>query len=203
MRLIPRDQGFFELFNGLASKLRAAATLLDQMFAEPARLDYYMSAIKTVEHEADQITHEVRVRIDKSFVTPIDREDIHVLAQELDNVVDLIDGTARRAVMFRIREARDPARNLTQLLIRAVEHIEVATLGVRDPKIVSERSRAIKKIEEEGDAVYHDAVGHLFDGSPDPLEVIKWKELYDTLERALDECQAVANVLESVSIKNS
>jgi uncharacterized protein Yka (UPF0111/DUF47 family) len=111
-----------------------------------------------------------------------------MLAQELDNVVDLIDGTARRAVQFRIRESRDAARNLTKLLIRAVEHIEVATLHVRDAKVVSERSRAIKKIEEEGDAVYHDAVGHLFDGSPDPLEVIKWKELYDTLERALDEC---------------
>jgi uncharacterized protein Yka (UPF0111/DUF47 family) len=105
--------------------------------------------------------------------------------------------------MFRIRECRDPARSLTQLLIRAVDHIDAATKGIKEPKVVSERSRAIKKIEEEGDAVYHDAVGHLFDGSPDPLEVIKWKELYDTLERALDECQAVANVLESVSIKNS
>lgn len=203
MRLIPRDQGFFALFNSLASRLRAAALLLDQMFTEPARIDHFVAAIKTVEHEADEITHEVRVRIDKSFVTPIDREDIHMLAQQLDNVVDLIDGTARRAKQFRIREARGPARNLTQLLIRACEHIEAATLGIRDTKIVSERSRAIKTIEEEGDAIYHDAVGHLFDGSPDPLEVIKWKELYDTLEGALDECQAVANVLESVSIKNS
>src|SRR5437588_12638128 len=110
MRLIPRDQGFFPLFNDLAARLRAAAALLDQMFSEPARLDYYMAAIKSVEHEADQITHDIRGRIDKSFVTPIDREDISMLAQELDNVVDLIDGTARRAVMVRIREARDPAR---------------------------------------------------------------------------------------------
>src|SRR5262249_12622300 len=98
------------------------------MFTEPHRVDYYASQMKTVEHEADQITHAIRARIDKSFITPIDREDIHMLAQALDNVVDLIDGTARRAAMFHIHEVKDAARTLTKLLISAGAHIEAATL---------------------------------------------------------------------------
>jgi predicted phosphate transport protein (TIGR00153 family) len=203
LRLIPRDEGFFDLFNELAKRLKTSAALLARLLAEPGRLDYYVSAIKTVEHEADQLTHDIRARIDRSFVTPIDREDIHSLASQLDNVVDLIDGTARRAAMFHIDESRDPARRLSEILVLAVAHIEAATLAVRQPKLVTERARAIKKLEEESDHIYHEAVGDLFTGRPDPLEVIKWKEMYDTLERTMDECQGVANVLESISLKNS
>jgi predicted phosphate transport protein (TIGR00153 family) len=203
LRLIPRDEGFFDLFNELAKRLKTAAALLTQLFAEPRRLDYYVSSIKSVEHEADQLTHDIRARIDRSFVTPIDREDIHSLATQLDNVVDLIDGTARRAAMFHIDESRDPARRLSEIIVSAVEHVEAATLAIKQPRLVTERARAIKKLEEESDHIYHEAVGGLFAGDPNPLEVIKWKELYDTLERTMDECQGVANVLESISLKNS
>jgi uncharacterized protein len=203
MRLIPRDEGFFDLFNELAKRLKVSAALLNQLFAEPGRLDYFVSAIKTVEHEADQVTHDIRIRIDKSFVTPIDREDIHQLASQLDDVVDLIDGTARRAAMFHIREGRDAALRMSEIIVLAVKHIEAATLAVRQPKVVSEAARAVKKLEEESDQVYQEAVGALFAGQPDPIDVMKWKEIYDTLERTMDECQAVANVLESISIKNS
>jgi len=101
-RLIPRDEGFFDLFNELSKKLIAAAALLKDMFSQPERLDEIAAQIKEVEHEADHITHEVSTRLDKSFITPLDREDIHNLTQELDNVVDLIDGTARRAQMFHL-----------------------------------------------------------------------------------------------------
>jgi uncharacterized protein Yka (UPF0111/DUF47 family) len=92
---------------------------------------------------------------------------------------------------------------MSEIIMRATEHIETAVLAVKQPKAVSERSRAIKRLEEEGDALYHDSVAALFAGSPDPLEVMKWKEIYDTLERTLDQCQTVANVLESISLKNS
>ena len=202
-RLIPRDEGFFILFNELAKRLKTSAAMLTQLFAEPHRLDYFVSAIKSVEHEADQVTHDIRARIDKSFVTPIDREDIHALATQLDNVVDLIDGTARRAAMFHISESRGPAQRLCETIARAVEQIEAATLAVRQPRVVSEAARQIKRLEEESDRIYQEAVGALFAGNPDPLEVMKWKELYDTLERTMDECQGVANVLESISLKNS
>ena len=203
MRLIPRDEGFFVLFNELAKRLKEAARLLNRLFAEPDKLDHYVAAIKTVEHEADVLTHDVRARIDRSFVTPIDREDIHLLATELDDVIDLIDGTARRAAMFHIGETRQPALRLSDTIMRAADHIQAGVAAIKKPAVVTSSSREIKRLEEEGDAIYQDAVGELFRGQPDALEVMKWKELYDTLERALDQCQGVGHVLESISLKNS
>jgi hypothetical protein len=199
---MPRDQQFFELFIDLARRVTAAARLLDKMFAEPQNLQQHAASIKDLEHEADVITHTVIERIHKVFITPIDREDIHLLVQELDEVIDMIDGCARRAQMFQIREVRDGARRLSEVLVRATEAIEWAVTSMKQSKIVEARSREVKRLEEEGDALYNAAVGELFAGTPDPLEVIKWKELYDTMERAVDQCEDVANVLESISIKH-
>ena len=203
MRLIPRDEKFFDLFNELAQRLTKCARLLNELFSEPKRLEELAAAIKAIEHEADQLTYTVIARIDTSFVTPLDREDIYMLASRLDDVIDLLDGTARRVTMFRITEVREPAKRLSGVLVRAAEAIEAAVRDMKKPKVVAQHSRAIKTLEEEGDAIYAEAVGGLFQGSPDPMEVIKWKELYDTLEGAIDQCEDVANVLESISIKNS
>lgn len=201
-RLIPRDEGFFPLFADLARRVTAAARLLDKMFAEPDQLRVHATAIKDLEHEADVITHSVIDRIHRVFVTPFDREDIHQLVQELDDVIDMIDGAARRAGMFGINENREGMRELTEKLVRATEAIEWAVTSMKQPKIVEARSREIKKLEEEADTIYNRSVAALFMGSPDPIDVIKWKELFDTVERALDQCEDVANVLENISIKN-
>jgi hypothetical protein len=203
VRLIPRDKAFFDLFNQLAAKMKLAAELLRDLFAEPERLEHFVSAIKTVEHEADAITHDVSKRINTSFITPLDREDIHNLAQALDNVVDLIDGTARRAHMFHITESREDVRDLAQVLVRTVDAIEKAVLSVKSAGDVMKHTREAKRLEEDGDALYSIAVGKLFTGSPDPIEVIKWKEIFDTLERAIDTCQSAAMVLESISLKHT
>jgi uncharacterized protein len=203
VRLIPRDEKFFDLFNELALRLTRCARLLNELFTEPNRLDELGAAIKAIEHEADQLTYQVIARIDTSFVTPLDREDIYMLASRLDDVIDLLDGTARRVTMFRITEVREPAKRLSNVLTRAAEAIENAVREMKKPKVVAQHSRAIKVLEEEGDAIYAEAVAGLFDGTPNPIEVIKWKELYDTLEGAIDQCEDVANVLESISIKNS
>jgi predicted phosphate transport protein (TIGR00153 family) len=204
VRLIPRDEEFFGMFAEMARRLTAAAKIIQSLFKEPDDLHKHVSAIKDVEHEADQLTHDIISRIDKTFVTPLDREDIHMLASRLDDVIDLLDGTARRAAMFRIKETREPAQMLAGVVVRAAARIEEAVVGMKKSQIVIEKARDIKSLEEEGDAIYHLAVGSLFDGdNPDPLEVIKWKELYDTLERALDQCEDVANVLESISLKNA
>ena len=203
MRLIPRDEEFFSLFAQIAKRITASAELLSQLFADPSRLDQFCTAIKSLEHEADQLTHEVNQRLDRSFITPLDREDIHVLASSLDNVVDLIDGTARRAAMFRISEAREPARQLADVLVRSGKYIAEAVNSMKQYKVVTRAAREIKKLEEEGDALYHRAVGELFSGGHDALDVMKWKDLYDTLEDAVDECEDVANVLESIALKNS
>ncbi|MDQ8164363.1 MAG: DUF47 family protein [Gemmatimonadota bacterium] len=203
MRLIPKDEGFFDLFDGLAERMTRSASILHELFAEPTRLDHFAAQIKELEHEADEITHEVMLRLDRSFVTPLDREDIHALATELDDVVDLIDGTARQAQMFHLADRKDAAKELTALILQATLAIKEAVIKVRQPKEVARIGRDIKKIEQQGDAVYTAAVAALFEGSPNPLEVIKWKGLYDNLEHALDEAEDVLNVLESISIKNS
>lgn len=202
-RLIPRDEGFFDLFNELSSKLIKSAALLRDLFTQPERVDELVAAIKDVEHEADHIAYEVSTRLDKSFITPLDREDIHSLTQELDNVVDLIDGTARRARMFHLTETREPARKLCELLVESVRHLEKAVVEIKNPRAVAVSTREVKRLEAEGDTVYHDAMGELFKGRPDPLDVMKWKEIYDTIEETLDRCQTVAIVLESISLKNS
>lgn len=207
MRLIPRDEHFFEMFAELARRITRSAELLRDLFQNPARVRETEAAIKQVEHEADGLVMQVNKRIDTSFVTPLDREDIHRLANRLDNVVDLIDGTARRAVMFRITESRPPALALTGVLVQAAEIIEQQVRDMRKSTLVTAHGQRIKQLEEEGDAVYQSAVGELFDDArgapPDPLTVIKWKELYDKLEEAIDECEDVSNTLESIALKNS
>lgn len=203
MRLIPRDEAFFDMFAQIARRLTEATKLLKLLFAEPHRLAEHAAAIKRVEHEADSLTQQVILRIDKSFVTPIDREDIYVLASRLDNVIDLVDGTARRARMFHLTEVQEPANRLADVLIRAADRVEVMVADMKNSRAVAEHAREIKLMEEEGDAIYTDAVGGLFRGRPDPLEVIKWKEMYDTMERALDECEDVANIVESISLKHA
>jgi predicted phosphate transport protein (TIGR00153 family) len=202
-KLIPRDELFFDMFDEIARRMSAAAKLLTQLFAEPSRISEHVAAIKTIEHEADVITHDVIVRINRSFITPFDREDIHELASRLDDVIDLIDGTARRAVMFRITQPREPARQLADVIVRATASLEQAVVSIKKPKIVMEKGTEVKALEEEGDAIYHAAVGALFDDGESPIEVMKWKELYDTLERTLDHCEDVANVLESIALKNA
>ena len=202
-KLIPRDEKFFDLFDEIALRLVRAAKLQQQLFSEPTRMVEHVAAIKAVEHEADVLTHTVITRLNRSFVTPFDREDIHELASRLDDVVDLIDGTARRAVMFRITTVREPARLLADVIVRAADSLEKAVVAIKKPKIVIERGQEVKTLEEEGDAIYHEAVGKLFDGGEDPIEVMRWKELYDTMERTLDQCEDVANVLESIALKNA
>ena len=203
MRLIPRDEQFYDMFTQIAQRLSTSAKLLCQLFAEPQNRDRIVGEIKAVEHEADNLTHDVIARLNKSFITPMDREDIYELASQLDNVIDLVDGTARRVVMFRITEARVPAQRLASVVERAAKALQMATSNIKDMKTVIGRGREVKLLEEEGDAIYHEAVGQLFEGGHDALEVMKWKEVYDTLERALDKCEDVANVLESIALKNS
>jgi uncharacterized protein Yka (UPF0111/DUF47 family) len=202
-RLIPRDEQFFELFDQLAHHLATTAKMLDTMFGDVDHLADHVRAIKDVEHKADLLTATINQRIDKSFITPIDREDIHTLASRLDDVIDLIDGTSRRFEMLHIAEVLPRAKQLTNVLCRATAEIETAVAEMRKPPQVNEHVALIKHLEEEGDAIYHEAVGALFAGSPNPLDVIKWKEMYDTLERAIDSCMGVAQVLQSISLKNA
>ena len=202
MRLIPRDEQFFVMFGQLAEQLTSSAQLLIQLFSSPDQMDDLVARIKSVEHDADKLTRDIIHRINTSFITPIDREDIHLLTSRLDNVVDLVDGAARRTQMFHVREMRPEARELAQVLERACTAIEVAVVNLKKQKIVEQRTSEVKALEEEGDAIYHAAIGRLFSGNPDPLEVIKWRDLFERVEDAIDQCEDVANTLEAISLKH-
>jgi predicted phosphate transport protein (TIGR00153 family) len=202
VRLIPRDEQFYDLFQQLAARLTRAATLLNQLFREPQRRAEHVQAIKAAEHEADGITHEIIDRLDRTFITPFDREDIHELASKLDEVVDLLDGAARRVEIFQIGEVHPPAVRLSEVVVRAAAQIEDAVKHMKDGKIVSVKAFELKKLEEEGDAIYHESMGALFQREHDAITVIKWKELYDKVEDALDQAEDVTNVLQSIALKN-
>ena len=206
MRLLPRDEKFFDLFSAAAAISVEAATLLQELLrAEAARRTAIVDQIKRLEHEADQVTREVVTRLDRVFITPLDREDIHLLASRLDDVIDLIDGTARRLQMFRAGKAPEGAVLIADVIGRAVAQLQVAVRSLEKNKggTVLEACVQVKRLEEEGDSLYHEWLGRLFEGDPDPLNVIKWKEIYDNLEKTLDDIEDAANVLESISIKHA
>jgi uncharacterized protein len=206
MRLLPRDEKFFDLFTSVASlSVEAAKLQLDLLRSDPLRRPAIVDAIKRLEHEADQITHEVVTRLDRVFITPLDREDIHLLASRLDDVVDLIDGAAHRVEMYHAGTAPAGAVLLAEVVVRATEALLVAVQNLEKNKnrTVLNACEQVKRLEEEGDSVYHEWVAKLFEGSPDPLVVIKWKEIYDTMENTLDHMEDVGNVLESISIKHA
>jgi predicted phosphate transport protein (TIGR00153 family) len=205
LRLLPRDERFFELFTQLAQKAVEAARNLIELFARHGNDRWAMAdAIKALEHEADETTHAIVSRLDRTFITPFDREDIHELASKLDDVVDRIDATARRTRIFRITEVPQGAVLLAEVVHRAAVEVlrAVEALEKGPPATMLAACQEIKRLEEEGDAVYHQWLGRLFEDQVDPLTVIKWKELYDTLEKTLDSAEDAANVLESVTIKH-
>lgn len=203
MRFLPKDEGFFGLFDQLSARLTTSAALLRDLFSQPQRLEELTKAIKAEEHAADSLTYDIMQRIDRSFVTPLDREDIHLLAHRLDNVVDLMDGTARRAKMYHIDRRQEAAIALTEVLVECAAVLGAGVRDVRKPAEVHKAARQVKELEEKADAIYSAAIEALFLGRPDALDVIKWKEILDNLEHAVDECEDVANVLESISLKNS
>ena len=203
MKLIPRDAEFYDMFAQVAARLTGSATLLHELFKDPDKLEQHVASIKVLEHEADNLTRETIDRIDRTFVTPFDREDIHKLAGELDDVVDLIDGTARRAALFHIAESRQHGIRLTEVLLRSARCVEDTVRKMKDPAAVGAGNAQLKVLEEEGDALYHEAMEVLFSSGTDPIDVIKWKELYDKIEDAIDQCDDVGNVLRSISLKNA
>ncbi len=206
MRLLPRDEKFFDLFAAVAGFAAEAAQIQQQLLQiDGGRRGVLVDQIKRLEHQADQVTHDVVSRLDRVFITPLDREDIHLLASRLDDVVDLIDGTARRVQMFHAGTAPEGAILIADVISRATAQLQVAVQALEKNRdgVVLQACVQVKRLEEEGDSLYHEWLGRLFEGEPAPLDVIKWKEIYDNLEKTLDFIEDAANVLESISIKHA
>ena len=206
MRLLPRDERFFDLFTSVATLcVEAAHALRELLNAAPEKRSHLVEAIKRLEHQADQITHELVTRLDRSFITPLDREDIHLLASRLDDVMDRIDGTARRTLIFRSGTPPQGIVLLADVIAWATGELLNAVKVLENGKapVVIQACIQVKKLEEEGDATYAEWLGRLFDEEKDPIALVKWKEIYDTLEKTLDQADDVANILESIAIKHS
>ena len=183
-------------------RTHTAAGHLADLFAGKADAAYCIEAIKRLENEADDVTHEVVNRLNRTFITPIDREDIHMLASDLDDVIDRIDGTARRAQIFRLSDAPEGVSALCDVICRITAEVATAVGKLGGKGDALPHCIEAKRLEEEGDAIYHQMLGQLFDQEKDPILLIKWKEIYDNLEHAIDESEDVANDVEAIVLKN-
>jgi hypothetical protein len=181
-----------------------AAEILYKMVAEPeGELQALASRIKDLEHLGDELTHTVIGELNKTFVTPIDREDIHDLSMALDDVLDLIDATAARIVLFQIRVPIGEVPAIASVLLSQVREISAAVARLQDNDHVVERCIEINRLENDADRLFQTAIGNLFDQVKDPIDVIKRKEIIESLERATDRAEDVSNVLESIVVKNA
>jgi predicted phosphate transport protein (TIGR00153 family) len=205
--LIPRDMEFYDLFEQGTSNLVVAAKKLVDFFDHYENVEEKAKELKALEHEGDVITHEIIARVHRSFVTPIDREDITLLAHSLDDVMDFIEAAGRTANLYHIAQPREPARELARIVVKmAVKLNEVVPrLRHRDQfHWILLQCVEINTLENEADDVQHAALAELFEVcSTDTCEVIKWREIYGHLENATDRGEDVANVLEGIVLKNA
>ena len=202
-RLIPREEKFFDDFVALAEQIRKGAALLDEMMAPTKPIWDKADEIKEIEHKCDYITHEVIQRLHRTFVTPLDREDIHTLARTLDDVMDAIDASAAVVRLYQIDVVRADARELARLVSLSSEQVVTAMKALQRSSGISESVVEINRLENEADRVHQNALRRLFEEERDPIVVIKWKEILDFLEVATDRCEDVANVLEGVVVKHA
>jgi uncharacterized protein len=202
-RLIPREERFFDDFVSLAEHIRSGALKLVDMLAPDRPVWDKADEIKEVEHKCDFLTHEIIQRLHRTFVTPLDREDIHTLARTLDDVIDAIDATAAIVRLYQIERVRPDARELAKLVAASTEQMVVALKALDRRHGVAEPAVEINRLENEADRAHQVALRRLFEEERDPIAIIKWKEILDFLEAATDRCEDVANVLEGVIVKHA
>ena len=201
-RFVPREEKFFDMFERQSTTIVSSAKLLREMVHAFHDAPAKAQAIKELEHVGDQITHEVVKKLNTSFITPIDREDIYALASRLDDVLDLIEAVADRLVLYKIKEPTSGARALTEVIVSTAEATDRAVGCLRKSSAdYHQHCVEVNRLENEADRLLKDYLAALFEKEQDPIEVIKWKELYETLESITDRCEDVVNVIEGIMLK--
>ncbi len=206
LRLFPREERFFDMFDEQVKKVVEGARLLKEMMETFQNLESMAKKIKDVEEDGDQITHRIVERLNRTFITPIDREDIHNLTSRLDDVLDYMEAVAERIVLFRIDKRTKEAVMLSDILLKSVLAVERAVYNLKDLRKAKEVLKdciEINRLENVADCYLREAVANLFEIEGDPKEIIKWKEIYENLENAVDRCEDVANIIEGVILKYS
>jgi uncharacterized protein len=200
---VPRDREFFDLFEEAGRNILQAADLLDRMLRNYPETKELARDILICEQEGDRITHDLIQRLNQTFVTPIDREDILELAAALDDIVDYTEEVADYLGLYKVEAPMEQAQRLAHILMQACRQISEAMPRLRDFKDISHYTVEIHRLENDGDRVTREAIASLFDNGIDPMVVIRWKDLFERLEDAIDATERVANVLSGVVIKNS
>ena len=200
--LFPKEEDFFLLFRRQAALVREACDQLHDMMEKFDRLEERTKSLKDVEHRADLVTHELFERLNRTFITPLEREDIHDLASGLDDVVDAAEAIGSRLLLFRITQSRPEAVRMTAILVACARQIEQAVENLKNLQNLMSFSIEINRLENEADAISRQVVADLFTGQHDILDVMRWKEIYGRLENAADKCEDVANTIESIVIKS-
>jgi hypothetical protein len=202
-RLIPREERFYDDFVALAEQIRRGAVLLEEMLVPDRPIWDKADEIKEVEHKCDFLTHEIIQRLHRTFVTPLDREDIHSLARSLDDVMDAIDASAAIVRLYQIEKVRPDARELARIIGLSTAQVVGAMKALGERHGVAQCAVEINRLENEADRAHQRGLRHLFEEERDPVAIIKWKEILDFLEDATDRCEDVANVLEGVVVKHA
>ncbi|MEP7028343.1 MAG: DUF47 family protein [Candidatus Eisenbacteria bacterium] len=202
-RLFPRDEDFFALFSQQGALVREGCEMLHEMLRDFDNLEDRAKRLKEVEHRGDLVTHEIFERLNKTFITPLEREDIHALASGLDDVLDSVEAIGSRLVMFNIRATTPEAVQLGVILLKCGVQIEQAVGRLKDFKNLMAFTIEINRLENEADLISRQVVADLFSGGHDVMDVLRWKEIYGRLENGADQCEDVANTIESIVIKNS
>ncbi len=204
MQFFPKETDFFAIFDQMASNVSHATALLVDLFKNFDNLEDRVQKIYNAEQDGDMLTHDVMKKLNKSFITPIDREDIHALASRMDDILDLVWSVADRIKIFNISEPTEDVLSIASDLDRTVEVINRAITELRSKKYehVQELCIEINRLENRIDRNYKAALANLFDKESDPILIIKWKDIYEHLEEAANRCEDVANTLEAIILKH-
>ncbi len=201
-RLLPRDENFFELFEQQAGHIVSASRVLEELTLDYPSAPAKVQQIRDLEHAGDALTHEMVRRLNTTFVTPIDREDIYALANRLDDVLDLIDAVADRLALYKIKVPTDGCIAMAKIIVKTAEATDRAVHCLRTlSHLYHKHAIEVNRLENEADRLLRDELASLFEGNTDPIEIIKWKELYETMESVTDRCEDVVNVIEGITLK--
>ncbi|HEX6140554.1 MAG TPA: DUF47 family protein [Candidatus Limnocylindria bacterium] len=201
--LIPREEKFFDMFVEDSRNVLAAARLLEQFFRNYDERERIANQLRNAEHHGDQISHEIGHKLEETFVTPFDREDIHALISRLDDIIDLIEEVADTCILYSIDAPTEPVMRQSELIVLQCEQITDALTHLRSFKGLERYWIEVHRLENEGDRIARQAVADLFKNGQDPIEVIKWKDVYALLEEAIDTCEDAANVIERIVVKHA
>jgi predicted phosphate transport protein (TIGR00153 family) len=203
VQLIPRDGKFYDLFNDQAQNIYEAAQVLVILFRDFKEVDKRVAEIKVAEHKGDQLTRSVMTKLNQTFITPFDREDIHALSSALDDVMDLVDAAASRLITYKVKFVTPGALQLADVILRGAEILVKAISELKRPQNILKYCEQLNQIEEESDRIKGECIARLFEDSTLPIEIIKWKEIYEVLEAATDKCEDVSDVLAAVALKSA